>query len=256
MACVLSCPLCGKAVTIAEEHIGVVVACPHCARHFTLPSKDASALPVAMTSVAPGAVAAVLRFTFTCGRCESVLEARPELCGQPGRCPTCGALFVVPNVDPQTGQAVGPAIVAEDGQLPTPLHAYATAGDRAPTIRRLDTGAQIIICPRCRGEMPIDADVCSGCGIPFTMEGAASIAQPPQETDNLARAAMTVGIIGVLSAWCQPVIGLAALGLGIAALAKSRQRKYAKSGEKMAWAGIITGAVAAGIFTIRAAFWW
>jgi uncharacterized CHY-type Zn-finger protein len=255
MSCVLGCPLCSKSVTVADEHIGVVLACPYCARHFTLPAKDVQAVPVAMGPAQATALTTGSRFTFTCGRCESILEARPELCGQPGRCPTCGALFVVPNVDPATGQAAGPAMVADDGQLPTPLHAYATAGDRAPTIRRLDTGAQVVVCPRCRAEMPVEADVCSACGIPFTMEGAASITQAPLETDSLARAAMTVGIIGVLTA-CQPVVGLVALGLGIAAMVKSRRRKYNKSGEKMAIAGIICGAAGAAIGVVAWILWW
>ncbi|MBN2560965.1 MAG: DUF4190 domain-containing protein [Phycisphaerae bacterium] len=248
----MNCPSCRKTVTIADELVGTIVSCPHCAKHFTVPAEGAQAIPIATPAPSPSRMhpLTMVRFTFTCQRCDSVLEARSNLCGQPGCCPTCGALFTVPNVDPRTGLATGPAMVADDGQLPTPMHAYATAGGKAPTIRRLDTGEQVVVCPRCRRDMPVDANVCSACGIPFTMEGASSIGRAGPVSNSLATAALTVAILGVLSCPCQPVIGLVGAGLGIAALMRTERPKSSDSGRNMSIAAIILGAVAAGAFFV------
>jgi DNA-directed RNA polymerase subunit RPC12/RpoP len=172
MAFVLDCPSCKKAVTIDPGLIGRLVACPHCSGYFSVAMPPGAVAPVAVAAPHGGAAPTRRRFTFSCQRCGSVLEAIGEQCGQTGRCPTCGAVFVVPPVDPETGTATEVAVVADDGQLPTPMHAYATAGDRAPKIVRRETGEQVIVCPRCRREMPIDADGCTACGVPFTLEGA------------------------------------------------------------------------------------
>lgn len=250
MALVLDCPSCHQPLTLATELIGAIVACPHCHEHFVLPREGATPQPVqrARPSEAPSTVLSN-RFSFVCGRCESPLEARSDLCGQPGRCPTCGALFVVPNLEPGTNRAVGPAIVADDGQLPTPMHAYATAGERAPLIRRLKTGDQVIVCPRCKQEMPIEADVCAACGVPFTMEGAAGVARMEPEANRMATAALTVGILAILSP-CQPVLGLVAIVLGIVGLQKARQIRPAQTGFNHSVTGLVLGVLSVGIFVV------
>jgi hypothetical protein len=250
MSFVADCPVCRKTVTIAQELVGVIVACPHCKNHFKVPPDGGPGVPVASQPSAYATPRAIIRFTFVCQRCESTLEGRSDLCSQPGRCPTCGALFVVPDVNPDTHQAVGPALVADDGQLPTPMHAYATAGDKAPTIRRLKTGVQVVVCPRCRVEMPIDADVCASCGIPFTMEGAAAVSRPLPEMNKLAVAALTVGIVGALSGPLQPVIGLAAVGLGIGAYVQSAKIRGSRSGRGFAIAGIVCGLAGGLVFML------
>ena len=247
MSFVAHCPACKKAVTISHELVGVIVACPHCRKHFTVSAEGSSGVLAAGDRAALSSPTAIVRFTFVCQRCDSALEGRSDLCGQPGSCPTCGALFVVPEIDPNTGQAAGPAIVADDGQFPTPMHAYATAGTKAPTIRRLDAGGQVVVCPRCRAEMPVEANLCASCGIPFTMEGAASICQQVPETNQLATVALVAGIVGVLTA-CQPVVGLAAAGLGIAAYLRAKKIRGVKSGRGLAIAGIILGLAAIGLF--------
>ncbi len=245
MCPVLDCPSCHQKVTLPEELVGQTVACPHCTGHFSAPPDGAKPVPLA-TPRAATAFGLGIRFTFSCQRCGSVLESRTELCDQPGRCPTCGAVFTVPKVDAQTGLATGPAVVEDDGQLPTPLHAYAMAGSRSPKIRRLDSGSQVIICPRCRGEMPVDADTCTACGIPFTMDGAASVSRAGGPGNGLATAALTVGILAILSS-CLPILAPIAIGLGIAGLRRAGQTQTAGSGRGMAIAGIICGLAALGL---------
>ncbi len=249
MSFVTDCPICRKAVTIEEDFVGRHVVCPHCVQRFSVVGEGMQPMPVATTQPDIQVGSSAVRFTFTCQRCGSVLESSRDLCGQSGSCPTCGAVFTVPRVDAVTGMATEPAIVADDGQLPTPMHAYATAGTKAPEIRRLPSGNQVIICPRCQGQMAIDADTCSRCGIPFTMEGAASVAQVGPESNGLATAALTVGILSIVSA-CFPILGPVAIGLGIGGLYRAGKMQAGESGRKLAWAGIICGLAALGLFAL------
>lgn len=253
MAFVQDCPLCHQAVTIAEELVGVVVSCPHCGKYFNIPAPGQAGVPVEVGEPTAIAAAASIQFSFICQRCDSVLEGRPDLCGQHGTCPTCGAIFIVPGLDPQTGRAAGPAIVADDGQLPTPLHAYATAGDKAPHIRRLEDNSQLVVCPRCRTEMPVDADVCSACGIPFTLEGVSAISKTRLETNSIATLAMTVGIAAVLTSPCQPIVGIVAIAMGINGYQKARRMHQKVSGKYLCLAAIICGIVAVIIWGVS--FW-
>jgi len=190
-----------------------------------------------------------LRFTFSCQRCGSVLEALGEQCGRSGRCPTCGAVFIIPLVDPQTGLAAGPARVSDDGQLPTPMHAYGTAGGKAPKIRRLGSGEQVIVCPRCGRDMPVDAHTCGSCGLPFTIEGAAAVVQTADGVNSWSTAALTVGVLSIMT-FCFPLPALAAIALGIVALRKGRSVGRATSGRSMAIAGIICGTLSLAVFVV------
>ncbi|HVP12342.1 MAG TPA: DUF4190 domain-containing protein [Phycisphaerae bacterium] len=256
MPFVLNCPSCQKAVTIDRDLVGKLVTCPHCSSFFNVATPPLGGVPIAIAASPEKGASNMRRFTFCCQRCGSILEGLGEQCGQPGRCPTCGAVFVVPAVDPRTGSAAAVAVVADDGQFPTPMHAYATAGDRAPKIVRRSDGQQVIVCPRCRREMPIDADGCTACGLPFTLEGATpgavAISAEAME-NNLATAALTVGILSVLS-FCLPVLGPVAIGLGIAGIRRAGKLRGAGSGRGMAIAGIILGAAAVVLFTAARLF--
>ncbi|MEE8170056.1 MAG: DUF4190 domain-containing protein [Phycisphaerae bacterium] len=233
------CPLCRLPVTADHALTGRLVQCPHCQGLFEPPSP---ASRQAADSVVSGA-SRTIRFTFTCLRCGSALEGRSELSRRKGRCPTCGAVFVVPEVDPRTGVPTGPAVVTDDGELPTPMHAYAAAGEKAPEIRRTDSGVQVIVCPRCRQESAVDTDVCPRCGLPFTMEGAAAIAvSAPQGPGHLASLSLVLGILG-LPSFCIPVpiLGMAAVVLGLMAMLRARSAPGAASERRTAMAGILCG---------------
>ena len=188
-----------------------------------------------------------LRFTFSCQRCQSVLEAAGNQSGQHGRCPTCGAVFVIPSVNERTGVAAGPAQVTDDGQLPTPMHAYATAGDKAPKIERLPSGEQVIVCPRCGRQGSIDSNTCRTCGLPFTIEGAAAVVQDTGSGDTLSNAALVVGVLSIPT-FCFPALPVIAIVLGTLALRRMRASDPAR---RSAWIGIICGLVA-----IFGFIWW
>ncbi len=240
MSSVLDCPACRKPVSFKQELIGRVVACPHCGGHFSMAGPDVGPVSVAAPQDPGRAYRPPIRFTFSCQRCASVLEARDGLCGRQGSCPTCGAIFIVPPVDPDTGMAVGPATVADDGQFPTPMHAYATAGGKAPRIRRLPDGTQVVVCPRCDAKLPVDSDACSTCGIPFTVEGAASVVQAGPDGNNLATASLSVGVLSLLTS-CMPILGPVAIGLGVAGLYRAPKTPGGNTGRNLAVAGIICG---------------
>lgn len=88
--------------------------------------------------------------------------------------------------------------------------------------------------------MPIEADGCASCGIPFTMEAAASTAASGPESNALATAALTVGVLALLSS-CLPVLAPVAIGLGIGGLRRAPNTVPGEGGRKMAVAGIVCG---------------
>lgn len=239
MSRVLDCPECIRLVTVSDDLLGRVMACPHCACHFTVPSADSKAISVARpVSNFPHSMHMV-RFTFSCMRCASILEGRGDLSGQKGRCPTCGAVFVVPRVDPATGLALDAAQVADDGQLPTPMHAYATAGTKAPEIRQINDNELAIICPRCNRQCDIEANSCDSCGTPFTMDGAEAVARGGGEQNGLASTAITCSCLGL----CIPGLGVVGAALGVAAMRKADEMGTARPGFGMAVAAIGVGIV-------------
>jgi DNA-directed RNA polymerase subunit RPC12/RpoP len=249
MSFILKCPACRKPVTIEKDLIGRLATCPHCSGYFSVAVQPGQNLPIAIAAAQGEAVSTRRRLTFSCQRCGSVLESIGERSGQPGRCPTCGAVFIVPPFDESSGRGALAAIVPDDGQLPTPVHAYATAGSRAPKIVRRENGEQVIVCPRCQREMPVDADKCGFCGMPFTLEGAnvggATAIEPVD--NNLATAALTVGILAVLS-FCLPILGPVAIGLGIAGVRRAAGMGPHGCGRKMAIAGIVLGSASIVLF--------
>lgn len=194
-----------------------------------------------------------MRFTFACIRCGCLLEAHAGMCGEQARCPTCGGDFIIPQVDPRTGIALGSAAPADDGQLPTPMHAYAAAGTRAPKIERDETGEPYIVCPRCQRHMPIEANLCTICGIPFTIEGAATVTKTTSPLQIISTWALTTGVLALLSS-CVPALGLLSIGLGCLAIRRARRRSIpaAAAGLPKAWAGIILGSVSLALFAL---FW-
>ncbi len=240
MTKVLGCPYCDQSVTVGEQLFGRVMGCPHCAKHFTVADDNSNPIPVASPQGNfPYSMHAV-RFTFSCMRCASVLEARGDHGGTKGRCPTCGAIFVIPEVDPRTGVPSTAAHVADDGQLPTPMHAYATAGTKAPKIVRLENGEEAIECPRCNQRAPADANQCPVCGTPYTMEGADAVIRGGNDSNGMATAAIIVAILGI----CIPGGGLLAAGLGWAGVVKATELGQSRPGY-----GLAVGAIIIGLFS-------
>lgn len=247
----LPCPFCKKSFAPDAPPVNDEITCPQCRRRFSIHRDGAITAPPA-TSTAYLPDTRRLRFTFSCSRCSSVLEATDDLCGRPGRCPTCGGVFRVPPIDPQTGLAAGRALVEDDGQLPTPMHAYATAGARAPKIITRPDGQQVIVCPRCGRAGAVDANLCGACGMPFTMEGAEVIIQTGggPEANTLASAALTVGVLSIPT-FCVPVLGVVAVVLGFLAIRRAETYGPGAPGRRMALVGVICGLLSVTLCIVR-----
>ncbi len=225
---VLTCPGCGQQVSAHPDQIGQPVECPLCHHAFKVQP------PPPPPSTSGGRL-----FHFQCLRCGSILEARSGQSGQPGKCPTCAAVFVVPEMDPRTGLARGDADPGDDGENPTPVHAYAAAGAMAPRLVRHEDDTLVIECPRCGGESAVTANNCLKCGLPFTMAGVSATAITT--TSGLANTALLLGLAGLLGNICfglGAVFGLIAIIVGISALTQRHPRNTTA-----AVGGIVVGAI-------------
>lgn len=188
------CIRCHRPIRAGPELAGREVRCPHCSSPQRAPEVGPDGV---IGRARPPAFGPKRFFNFVCGRCRCVLEAHDGMCGQTGHCPTCDALFVIPQLDPVTGLPLHDAEPTGERQAPTPIHAYAASGGQAPQIVKSDDGALHIQCPKCDGLNPIDANRCSSCGAPFTLEGAAQAVGG--RTRDRAAAACTLGLIALVA---------------------------------------------------------
>jgi hypothetical protein len=156
--------------------------------------------------------------------------------GGTAHCPTCGLRLTIPFIDPASGLPL-PAPPADPTEFedPTPLHAYAASGALAPQIIRRPDGTAVIACAGCGAENEMDADRCTACGAPFTLEAA------PTGSGSHLRAvelgAVTLGSIGLASVYLPFLLLPAVLGmvLGIRACADSRRG--------LSWLGVLGAAL-------------
>ncbi len=223
-----------------DEYAGRVVRCPACKSVVNVP--EGSDPPPAVRSVRVPRVPAgyrepVRRFGFNCPWCSSRLEATMAMAGQKGQCPTCANDIRIPYLD-YCGRLVDPdskQIIKPD---PHPVHAYAAAGERAPTIERDESGAQRIKCSRCGGVSPVTANSCNNCGVPFTLEGTVQVEQ--SNSNGYATSSLILGVLGI--ATCMIFVpSVLAIVFGIVALVQLRGED-AKGARITAIAGIICGA--------------
>lgn len=242
------CRDCVRGVLARRAWIGREVKCPHCGGIMRVPEP-------AQDGRTPRGLAPIVggqHFNFACGRCESLLEANTGLCGRAGRCPTCGARFIVPHLDSRTGLPEGPAVVEEDGEPPMPVHAYGASGASAPQIVRRPDGTSAIECPRCGRQNPVDADACGDCSTPFTM--AATPTAYSHEAGTRALGALVLGLVSLaaLRHGFFALAGIGAIVLGWNAIQRSRSRKPAA-----AVVAIVLGVLAFPLATIGklAGFW-
>lgn len=216
----LTCPGCGRTVAARLDELGEAVECPLC--HQPFEASLAVAKPRQASTGKP--------FHFQCLRCGSVLEARSGQSGHEGKCPTCGALFTIPEVDPRTGLARHNADPGNDGENPTPVHAYAAAGAMAPRIIRQQDDSLIIECPRCEARSPITANNCPICGLPFTMEGISATAVVPGS--NKASTALLIACAGLPLSFCG--IGILPAAVAVVQAIAALSDRFS-SGNLLAW---------------------
>lgn len=197
----------------------------------------------ARTGAAPAS--SDIRFNFSCPTCGSVLEAVASHAESPGRCPTCAAVFKIPQVDRRTGLAMRATASESELQDPTPVHAYAAAGEKAPTIVDLSEGNRGICCPRCQAVSDIENNFCTICGFPFTMDGANRAAAPT--TDARSVFSFALGLISLPLCLCAgPIGGLVALAAGVLGWSSlTRITATSRTRGRKGWA--VAGLVFAGI---------
>ena len=186
-----------------------------------------------------------IRFNFSCKVCGSVLEASASQSGAPGRCPTCSAVCSSPSVDPRTGLSLGLDDSGAAGQDPTPVHAYAAAGEKAPEIIELENGVRAIRCPRCSAGNAIEENFCGTCGFPFTIEGANRAAAPT--ADPYAVGAFIAGLISLPLSSCTDFYGglvaFAAAVLAWASFNRVTAAGRALGGRRWAVAGLVMASI-------------
>jgi hypothetical protein len=117
---------------------------------------------------------------LTCGGCGKRLKVRPEWAGKKARCPTCGAVSVVPAAGPAPGTAVRPAGPARPGPTPPPgdvltvepldpvgiipLQPEPDAAAEAPPVPVAPAAPAEDTCPECGAFLARDAVICLDCG--------------------------------------------------------------------------------------------
>lgn len=227
----VTCARCEGPVLAQREWAGMEVQCPHCSSVIRVPQPSDDGKP--LRSVAPS-FSPRRNFNFACSRCESLLEAHTGMSGQSGRCPTCGAGFVVPYLDPRSGMPAK-VDIEDGGQNPTPMHAYGASGQQAPKIVRGPDGTTFIVCPRCEAANDIDANNCKSCGVPFTIEGTPTVRTI--DTDSQAVASLVLGIVS-LPLFLLVLPAILALVFGLLSL---RRALSGEAASKQAIAGVITG---------------
>lgn len=208
------CPACERPLAVRIEWVGRDVKCPHCEQQARVPDAPADGQPIRGWRAADvGATA----FTFACPRCKSLLESHSGIGGQTGRCPTCNAQFLVPHYDPRRGTAGTAHLLDTEQQDPTPMHAYAASGHQAPQLCRRADGTLQIECPRCGATSDVAANNCTGCGLPFSVEGVAMAVQTPGR--GLAITSLVLGIVALpcsVAGVVGMVVGPAAIAFGLA----------------------------------------
>ena len=188
------CCRCERPVLARRNWIGWEVECPHCHSLMSVPEKPADQRPVPANSPHLGPKYC---FNFSCPRCDCLLEANTGMSGKLGNCPTCAARFTIPVVSVRSGRPAKAELVEATDELPTPVHAFGASGYEAPQIIKTADGQLLIQCSLCQTINEIDANTCSGCGAPFTMEAAAT--GEKISSQRWGRYSITTGVLGMIA---------------------------------------------------------
>lgn len=101
--------------------------------------------------------------------------------------------------------------------------------------------------------MPVDANTCTACGIPFTLEGTQLVSQGTSEPNALASWALTLGVLSIPT-FCFPPIGVVAVVLGILAIRRAGQLGESSPGKRMAIIGLLLGLLSLSLFAMNLIF--
>jgi DNA-directed RNA polymerase subunit RPC12/RpoP len=253
---VFPCHVCQTPLSAEDAQSGQLVRCPTCSTTLRVPAGAPQMQAVAAGGLADGDDVGFTpprpqaghmtgfrsggrRYGFNCGDCSSRLEATEAMAAQDGQCPTCGNNITIPILD-RYGRLIDPKTNQIIKQDPHPVHAYAAAGERAPSIVRHTDGKQTIVCPRCSSASPISANNCKACGMPFTMEG--TTLEAAGSSNGFCVASLVLGIIG-LPAACTFITPLLAVIFGIIGFNQVTKTGSEGGGKGMAIAGMICGGI-------------
>ncbi len=236
---VFPCHVCKTPLSAGDTQAGQQVKCPTCFTVLTVPARRATG---EASRVFPSQQATSgKRYGFNCGYCSSRLEASESMAAQEGQCPTCGNNITIPILD-RYGRLIDPKTRQIIKQDPHPVHAYAAAGNRAPTVIRQSDGTQAIKCQRCGGISPIQSNNCKPCGMPFTMEG--TTVEASGNSNGFCVASLVLGIIGIPAA-CAFIPPILAIIFGIIGYNQVVRGNGEGGGKGMAIAGIVCGVIGA-----------
>lgn len=239
------CHVCRTHLNAEDAQAGGMVRCPNCLTALHVPQQ---APGESIAQLPPGMAPSGKRYGFNCPYCASRLEAGESMAAQEGQCPTCGSTITIPILD-RYGRLIDPKTRKIVKPPPHPVHAYAAAGARAPTIIRDDKGTQRIRCPRCSADSPITANNCRSCGMPFTMEGATS--HSSDSANGFCVAALVLGILSI-PGFCTIILPALAIIFAIVGLNQIKQSGNVRGGRGMAIAGLVCGLIGA---FIEASLW-
>ena len=244
---VFPCQNCQTSLSANEAQVGILVRCPTCQSTMNVPPGASAGVTTAPgVSRPPGGYGNAFmtrgtgrRYGFNCAHCSSRLEATESMAAQDGQCPTCGNMITIPILD-RYGRLIDPKTREVIKLPPHPVHAYAAAGDRAPRILRQPDGRQIIVCPRCNSQSPINTNNCRTCGMPFTMEG--TTVEATGTSNGFCVASLVLGIVGI-PASCTVILPILAIIFGGIGYAQVSSNSASRGGKGLAIAGIICGLI-------------
>ena len=153
MAIEFTCPGCLQLFRTPEEAAGKKGKCPHCGAVFTISAAASSAASAPAT--APADAAAADKIEFPCSQCGRAVRTPASMAGKKGKCPTCGAVFQIPETTPSRPATSTPGNRAAESRAPAgppPLPIKRTPAPAAGSASAVGTAAQdsaAFACGRC-----------------------------------------------------------------------------------------------------------
>lgn len=223
MAIEFTCPGCLQLFRTPEQTAGKKGKCPHCGAVFTITAAASStaSAPVSAAASATAAApadAAADKIEFPCSQCGRAVRTPASMAGKKGKCPTCGAVFQIPEATPSRPATSTPGNRAAESRAPAgppPLPKKQTPSPAAGPAAAAGTAAQdsaAFACGRCGKTLRMPPGSagkkgrCPACGEVFQIP-----ADPPtRDRGPAARSAASLAPVAGLTPIGDP--GLVPLG--------------------------------------------
>ena len=187
---------------------------------------------------------------MNCPSCNKTLSSPDSAAGKNAKCPACGTVMVVPTGVFDAGEpgAAGPPPappefnVADDVPAPPPATSPATSpfADSAAPGQEPPRRP----CPSCGEPIVANAAKCRFCGAVFDPRlRATSCAGPGWPSyQGFAITSMILGILALISCYCGPIFGIAAIIFAVVAN-NGMKTSGNLNGKGMATAGLVMGII-------------